>query len=359
DPSASMLEDIYDADVAAGGGSYWIDRILERPAGGSGGDELYTRGRALFMYTHDEDDLGFGGGWAYRERPTGSSENMYTISVSDASFSESEGDRAQYPSHWTSVHNAAGLTAEQTKFITHDNVAVTLLTLTNTGSATTSRTVTATSPPTTETSADGSERTGEVVTRYQVTTVTPRFSGGGFQVEGDDLVRDIELAPGQSITLKLQFGATTEELPESNQEYERYRDYTAEEALSTHLEEYNRWWVDNVPYIDVPDENVKKMSYYRTFLNRFNYVDANIPGNDYQFPVSLEGVLGFNNAIQLTQPMHMQDLKYFRDPIYSYGNLLSSGEMSRCAAFTDNPGSFSWGNTYEQYIGREGWNSYK
>jgi hypothetical protein len=221
DPSASMLEDIYDADVAAGGDSYWIDRILQRPAGGSGGDELYTRGRALFMYTHDEDDLGFGGGWAYRETPTGSSANMYTVSVSDASFSESDGDRAQYPSHWTSVHNAAGLTAEQTKFITHNNVAVTMLTLTNTGGSTTSRTVTATSPPTSETTADGTERTGTVTTRYDVTTVTPRFSGDGFQADGDDLVRTIELAPGQSITLKLQFGATTEELPESNQEYER------------------------------------------------------------------------------------------------------------------------------------------
>ncbi|HZY28418.1 MAG TPA: PKD domain-containing protein, partial [Jiangellaceae bacterium] len=359
DPGASMLEDIYDADVAAGGDSYWIDRILQRPAGGSGGNNLYTRGRALFMYTHSAGALGFGGGWAYRERPTGSSENLYTIGVSGASFSESTGARAQYPSHWTSVHNAAGLTAEQTKFITHNNVAVTLLTLTNTGSATTSRTVTATSPPTSETTADGTERTGTVTTRYQVTTVTPRFSGDGFEADGDDLVRNIVLEPGASITLKLQFGATTEELPESDQEYERYRGYTAEEALSTHLDEYNRWWVDNVPYVDVPDENVKKMSYYRTFLNRFNYVDANIPGNDYQFPVSLEGVLGYNNAIQLTQPMHMQDLKYFRDPIYTYGNLLSSGEMSRCAAFTDNPGSHSWGNTYEQYIAREGWNSYK
>ena len=57
------------------------------------------------------------------------------------------------------------------------------------------------------------------------------------------------------------------------------------------------------------------MSWYRTFLSRFNYFDANIPGNDFQFPVSVEGALGYNNAIQLTQPMHMQDLKYFRDPI--------------------------------------------
>ena len=65
-------------------------------------------------------------------------------------------------------------------------------------------------------------------------------------------------------------------------------------------------------------------------------------------------MLGYNNAIQLTQPMHMQDLKYFRDPLWSYGNWVSSGETSKCDAFIDNPGSLSWGNTYEQYIAPRG-----
>ena len=155
-------------------------------------------------------------------------------------------------------------------------------------------------------------------------------------------------------------GMTTRELADSDPEYERYRNYDAETAFRTHLREYNRWWVDNVPYIDIPDANVKKMSYYRTFLNRYNSVDANIPGNDFQFPVSIEGVLGYNNAIQLTQPMHMQDLKYFRDPLWSYGDWVSSGETSKCTAFTDNPGNTAnWNNTYEQYIAREAWEAYK
>ena len=166
-------------------------------------------------------------------------------------------------------------------------------------------------------------------------------------------------APGESVTVKLQLGALAAELPESAREYERYRGYGPETAFRTHLADYNEWWVDNVPYIDVPDQNIKKMSYYRTFLNRFNYFDANIPGNDFQFPVSVEGALGYNNAIQLTQPMHMQDLKYFRDPLWSYGNWVASGETSKCDAFIDNPGSHSWGNTYEQYIAREAWNAYK
>ena len=78
DPTVSMLQQIYDADVAAGGESFWFDRVLERPAGGNGGNALYTKGRALFMATHNANTLGFagqgttanqgGGGFGYRER---------------------------------------------------------------------------------------------------------------------------------------------------------------------------------------------------------------------------------------------------------------------------------------------------
>src|SRR5262249_44338897 len=47
DPTTSMLERIYRADLDAGGQSFWFDRMLERQAGGNGGDALYTKGRAL------------------------------------------------------------------------------------------------------------------------------------------------------------------------------------------------------------------------------------------------------------------------------------------------------------------------
>ena len=237
---------------------------------------------------------------------------------------------------------------------------MTVLTVTNTDTAPTTRTLTVASPVATTSAALGTELTGAVTARYGLTTITPRLSGDGFAVSGTTLTRELTLAPGQSITFKVVMGMTTRELADSDPEYERYRNYDAETAFRTHLREYNRWWVDNVPYIDIPDANVKKMSYYRTFLNRYNYIDANIPGNDYQFPVSIEGVLGYNNAIQLTQPMHMQDLKYFRDPLYSYGDWVSSGETSKCTAFTDNPGNTAnWNNTYEQYIAREAWQAYK
>jgi hypothetical protein len=371
DPTKPMLQSIYDADVAAGGQSFWIDRILQRPAGGNGGNSLYTKGSALYMYTHNPNVLGFagqgtganqgGGGFAYREAIASGVTNLYTVTISDATLVEQTGERAQYPSYWSSAHTAEGLRVAERKFITHNNVAVTILDVTNTGAAPTTRTVTAATPAavTQSISADGTERVGSFNTRYNLTTVSTRFSGDGFTPTGTGLVRAISVNPGQTVTLKLQLGAIATEIPASGPEYERYRGYNAATAWRTQVAEYNQWWIDNVPYIDVPDENIKKMSYYRTFLNRFNYFDVDIPGNDYQFPVSVEGALGYDNAIQLTQPMHMQDLKWFRHPTASYGNWVSSGETSKCDAFIDNPGSHSWGNTYEQYIAREAWNAYK
>ena len=71
---------------------------------------------------------------------------------------------------------------------------------------------------------------------------------------------------------------------------------------------------------------------------RFNYLDADIPGNDFQFPTSIEGVTGYNNAIALTVPMFIDDLKYLRDPAYSYGPWVSTGESSEGGRFMDNPG---------------------
>jgi hypothetical protein len=157
----------------------------------------------------------------------------------------------------------------------------------------------------------------------------------------------------------VQLGTIANELPGSATDYQRYRGYDPNTAWLTQMREYNKFWADNVPYVDIPDANVKKMSYYRTWENRFNLFDGNIPGNDYQFPVDLEGALGYNNQISLTVPMRMQDLKWWGDPLYSYGPWLSQGEESGCQAFHDNPGNTAnWNNTYEQYTAQQAWQSY-
>ena len=103
DPRRSPLGAIFDADAARGGTSYWIDRVLERPFRSANDTALYTRGRALYMYTHDPATLGFAGGYAYRERPTGRNQDMYTVALSDTTLTEDTAARKQYPSHWAST----------------------------------------------------------------------------------------------------------------------------------------------------------------------------------------------------------------------------------------------------------------
>jgi len=357
DPTRNMLQAIFDADVAAGGTSYWFDRILARPFLSGDSTSLYTRGRGLYMYTHSPGTLGFAGGYAYRERPTGASQNLHTITISGATLAETTSQRTQFPSYFQSVFTATGLSVTQRKFITNNNVAVTVLVITNTSGSSTTRTLTASSPI--ATTASGSELTGTVTARYGLTTLFPRFSGDSFTVSGTNLVRTVTLGAGASITLKVQEGVLTNELPESTTDYNRFRALDANTAWLTQMREYNQFWVNNVSYVDLPNKNVQKMSYYRTWENRFNSFDGNIPGNDYQFPVDLEGALGYNNQISLTVPMRMQDLKFWRDPLYPYGSWLSQGEESGCQGFKDNPGNTAnWNNPFEQWTAQEAWKSY-
>jgi hypothetical protein len=373
-PGRNMLRAIFDADVAAGGTSYWIDRILARPYLAPSQDTtnsdsaLMTRGRALYMYTQNPSVLGFaaggsganGGGWAYRQPPSpGTRQDLYTISVSGDALTEDTAQRWQYPSYFSGVYTRPGLSVAEKKFITDNDVAVTGLTLTNTASSATTVTLTATSPIAATPSADSTELTGTVTLRYGLSTISPRMSGDGFTVSGTSLTRDVTLAPGASVSLKVQLGAIARELPASAADYQRYRRYDPNRAWLTQMREYNSWWAGNISYIDLPDKNVEKISYYRAWENRFNLFDGNIPGNDYQFPVDLEGALGYNNQISLTVPMRLQDLQFFRDPEYSYGPWLSQGEESGCQSFHDNPGNTgNWNNTYEQWTGEQAWQSY-
>jgi hypothetical protein len=123
---------------------------------------------------------------------------------------------------------------------------------------------------------------------------------------------------------------------------------------------YNRWWAENVPYLDVPEEGIKKQIYYRWWIMRFNFLDADAPGNDWQFPVGIEGVTGYNNSIALTVPMFIDELKYLRDPLYAYGTMLSAGEGSRHSRYSDNPGKpTNWNDSYLQYTTDASWRAYQ
>ena len=66
----------------------------------------------------------------------------------------------------------------------------------------------------------------------------------------------------------------------------------------------------------------------------------------------------YQNAVALTQPMHLQDTKWLRTPYLRYGQILNIGELSGSSAFLDSPGHTSWNNHYSQYLGTAGLEAY-
>jgi hypothetical protein len=360
----NMLRAIYDRESA--GTDFWMDRLLARTGPDPAGNWLMTRGRAVYLRQHSNSVIGFGGRIAYYNEffDAFANQNGYAITIGPGGFAENPAQRLQTPSYWSGVYTNANLSlrADVRKFITQNNVAVTNVSITNTGTATQTLPLTVDSPF--ARTAEGAELTGvhDVLNSRgeRLTTVFPRLSGQGLTPSGGRLTGSVTVESGQTVTVKVQLGFPAEEIPDSRTEYEAYRARSAGDAFATHVRTYNKWWADNIPYIDVPEPAIKKYIYYRWWLMRFNFVDADIPGNDFQFPTSLEGVLGYNNAIALTVPMFIDDLKYLRDPMYSYGPWVSTGESSRGGRFMDNPGDpENWSNSYTQYIAEAAWRSYQ
>ncbi|WP_305787164.1 Ig-like domain-containing protein [Symbioplanes lichenis] len=364
----NQLQAIFDADVAAGAGTtagndFWVDRMLARTGdqpGGTNGDAnryLFSRGRAVFMKTHQPGTLGFGGEVAYIETIAGG-QGAYTITADGVTLTEDAAQRRQTPSYWRGVFTGDGLRVVQTKYIIDQNVAVTDLEVSSTDNVAHTVALTATSPF--ARTVTENELTGAVRAFNNLTTVFPRFSGNGFRAVSGTLRRSLSVPAAGSVRTKVQLGFVTKELPASLSEYRHYRESPPARAFTEHVTAYNRWWAENVPYLDTPEDNIDKTLFYRWWLMRYNFLDADLPGNDYQFPTSMEGVLGYNNAIVLTTGMFVDDLKYFRDPAYSYGPWISAGEVAKSSKYVDNPGDpANWSNSYTEYISEAAWRSYQ
>ena len=134
---------IYKQDLANGGDSFYMDRILAREgvcngnAGSNGnadGNTFLTRGRALYMYTSSPSVIGFGGNTAYHQ-PLGRGDLVRVLfSNADGSLTTKEdtSKRVNAPSNWSSTYSVgSNLTLDVVKFIHQENVAVTTMTLTN------------------------------------------------------------------------------------------------------------------------------------------------------------------------------------------------------------------------------------
>ena len=363
-------------------GEYRIDRILARRGelhgdpnhgGNDDGDALLTRGRALYMFTHDPSVLGFGGVPSYCQPLEGESLMAVDITIGGevVPLSEVKEKRVNAPSHWHGEYKAGSLYITADKYITEQNCAVLLYKIENRSEVTYELRVSISSPFARERWAiypDDREQ-GELRLRFpdsgNLTTVTARMTASGAERlhrEDTELSIPHTVAAGDSVNGYAMIAFTTVEIPQSDEEYKRLSSLLNDPAaaLAEQKREYNEFWHKTVPYIDTPSASVNKAIDYRFWLERYNVLDANIPGYDYQYPVTIEGVLGYNNAIALTQCMHLDDTKWQRTARLPYGQLLSVGASSGGSAFLDNPGNRRcWNNHYGQYIAASGLEAFR
>ncbi|GAA4562953.1 galactose-binding domain-containing protein [Planotetraspora kaengkrachanensis] len=368
--ASSMHQSIFEKDLAAGGTDYYLDRVLG-VRGAIGSAVLMTRGRSLYMRGASNNNftvMGFAGS-TFVGGPNNLG-NLYTVTVPGQTVTEVNTNRFNAPSHAKSQYTigTTGVTADQTKFITYDNVAVTAITFTNPGGSAATFTVRAASPLATQAGASAAELTGtRVITSGSNNglidtpwnTVKIDLTGDGFTRAGANLDREITVPAGSTVSLSVVGAVSSDSLPQTVEAYHDYAELTPAEAVRTGITAFNRRWAQDVPYIDVPDPAVEKAIVYRWWGERYNSLDANATGYVYQYPTTIEGVNLYQNAVALTQPMHLQDTKWLRTPYLPYGQILNIGELSGSSAFLDSPGHTSWNNHYSQYIGTAGLEAYE
>ena len=358
------LKAIYQDDMKNGGLSFYMDRVLARQGVDPSLKEdsgIMTRGKALYTKGSNEDGLvkefGFGGTMRYIKGDHAG----YTIRINNqtaADFSENIEKRIDYPSHWTSSYSGKsgtqndGIEVETYRFITENNIAVTMLSLKNV--STTDKTVNLTLLAHYCSDEQENYLTGNIWVDYR--NISLKASMDGAEVKNGNLEKTLTIPANETISIKAQLGYLDMSDDLTVNEYNTYSNYSAEEALYTHVQTYNNWWVDNIPYMWVSDTAMQKMIAYRWWIVRVNTVDASTV--NYPFPTAMEGVFGYNNAIVNAIPWQMDELRYLRSPMLEYGTWADAVISADGGIFRDNPAGV-WGVKPQQYISKAGWESYK
>ncbi|NDO91037.1 hypothetical protein GYH36_16490 [Cellulosimicrobium cellulans] len=365
--AGSMHGSIFDKDLAAGGTDYYLDRVLG-VSGTSGNNVLQTRGRSLYMRGNSNwGVMGFAGS-AFAGGPNNLG-NLYTVTVPGQTVTEVGAQRFNAPSHAKARYTvgSTGVVADLKKLITYDNVALSAITFSNPGTSDVTFTVRASSPLATTSTESADELTGTRTLTSGANNglvdtpwadVTIGLKAPGFERSGTNLDREVTVPAGGSVDLSVVGVLSSDTLPESVKSFHEYAELAPADAFRTGVTAFNRQWAQDIPYIDVPDPAVEKAIVYRWWGERYNSLDANEPGYVYQYPTTIEGVNLYQNAVALTQPMHLQDTKWIRNPYLGYGQILNIGELSGASAFLDSPGHTSWNNHYSQYLGTAGLEAY-
>ena len=238
--TGNTMQAIYDAE--SGGTDFWMDRLLARTGNDPAGTWLMSRGRAVFMKTHNPAVIGFGGTVAYWE------------SISNAERVRGHGrHRARAPSRRLALAGAratgractpAARVRADVHEVHHRQQRRGRPTWRSRTPAAVARrsTLRATSPY--ATTVSGNELTGTPGRQEQPDHALPAAVRGRLhrRRRGADPLGHGR-RPGQTCTTKVQMGFVANEIPESLDRVQRLPGATPRTtAFATHVRAYNQWW---------------------------------------------------------------------------------------------------------------------
>lgn len=144
------------------------------------------------------------------------------------------------------------------KYISPDNMLVSILEAENQGEESSVVEVSAGIPGGFET--EGQTASGTLV------EMEARMQGDeGFQISGTRLKKQVTLEPGQKTSFKVVMALS--ETAEENQE--KISAFLSNEMpVDTQRSQFSEWFTENIPYLDVPDETIKQIYYFRWYTYR-------------------------------------------------------------------------------------------
>ena len=137
--------------------------------------------------------------------------------------------------------------------------------------------------------------------------------GEEFSVSGGKLVAEITLQPGESHTFKAATAFADEEAAAAGAVAKLLTDA---DPIATQTESFLSWFEENVPYIDIPDEKMKQIYYYRWYTYRSQI--RHLADGTYVVTEFLPyvGWSGPYNTINMPLGAHAAEGRWIRDSKY-------------------------------------------
>lgn len=295
-----------------------IDTILARR--GLRDNTLGPTGKAVFC-DRLENAIGMRGTfWYLHSRDDGLPINdpiVLTITVNGVPISTKRAAVYWHPSHLYRRTTEHSLCIQENKFITHDDVLIDQLELTN---------------------------EGDVMVRVVVETSSGALSGsarvgkdgiaGGWRTYGQSLRMilaaparpdsnarvlrtELLLRPGESAEMFAAVAvAGTQQV--AQEALRKWAD--SENPLGMHEKQYQGWFDRNCPKFECSDPYVNVMWWYRWFVARHNYAEPGV--GKLRHPVFYEGKHGgYSRAVTASAPLILNEVRWLRDARYAHGEI--------------------------------------